>query len=337
MKKLSIFVLALFFTGCANLGETFNDTMHNTFSTKVKMQMTEPAKIKKVGTIKNIAVTDFRNRDVDLSKIIETQLVQYQFDNQSYYTVVDRDDLNSVLKEQKLSDSGFLTKKNYIELGEILNADGILTGKVKVSQITKDTLPQRKLKGSWSSLIKSVKVRCKKRSYTLEGNMKLINTRTGDIVYSEILNKAIVQEKCEDDSFAFDKPSVIFSDYIDDRVSTFIENVTPKRINIYVPLMTEPDIKYNSKDAKTLELALDFISAKRFDKAENYFEELIERTYKRSIVPFYNLGVLEEREGELEEALEHYKKADALVKKPLELLDEAIIRVKDRIKNKEKF
>ena len=69
----------------------------------------------------------------------------------------------------------------------------------------------------------------------------------------------------------------------------------------------KPDIKYNNKEEKLLELSLEYIKQNRLDKAEQFLVDLIDSTNQKSYVAFYNLGVIKEANGEYVYAQKYYK------------------------------
>jgi TolB-like protein len=103
-----------------------------------------------------IAVADFSGQDISP---FETQVVSEYFRtemvNTGYFSIVNRSDLEMLLKEQKLQTSGLTDQANAVKIGKLLNARKMVTGTIhRVADI----------------------------SYI---NAKVVDVETGEIEYSE--------------------------------------------------------------------------------------------------------------------------------------------------------
>jgi hypothetical protein len=63
---------------------------------------------------------------------------------------------------------------------------------------------------------------------------------------------------------------------------------------------------------------------------------LVDATSRKSYVPFYNLGVIAEIQGQYQKAQKFYKEADKLMVEPVEEINEAVIRIEKLIQNNNK-
>jgi hypothetical protein len=73
---------------------------------------------------KNLAKTD-----TWLTEFVQGNLIG-DFQKYSAMTVIDRQNLDRIIEEQKLSESGFYEEKNYAQVGQLTNAQYILTGSI---------------------------------------------------------------------------------------------------------------------------------------------------------------------------------------------------------------
>lgn len=132
---------------------------------------------------KTVAILEFQNKTnvadnnigQRMATLIETGLVQSQ-----RFNVIEREQLETIFKEQGLTLAGFATSET-IEAGKIKGVDGILTGK-----ITDYTVVPVKSDYNWTDKKGVVHYTC---SYEIkvrvEANIKLIDTTTGEIKLAE--------------------------------------------------------------------------------------------------------------------------------------------------------
>jgi len=123
MRILLISSLCLFiFTAC---------------SQKVLVTVTKPALIDRASKTKKIAVLQFTNDDkIFLASKIEASLYNIKVNSKPYFTIIskNRDD---ILKEQKFQYSGLANKKNSVEIGELLGAKALISGKIDIADVKK--------------------------------------------------------------------------------------------------------------------------------------------------------------------------------------------------------
>ena len=76
-----------------------------------------------------------------------------------------------------------------------------------------------------------------------------------------------------------------------------------------------------------LENSLEYIKQNHYKKSENLLNQLIFLTNQKSYVPYYNLGVIKESQGEYFKAKDYYIKADSLTIKPVDVISSAYLRI----------
>ena len=111
----------------------------------------------------------------------------------------------------------------------------------------------------------------------------------------------------------------------------FTRKLTPHYRTYTVELLEDPDIDYSDKQEDMLEHAITYIRHGRYQKAEELLSNLLASTNDRSFVAAYDLGVVKEIQGDLMEAQQLYRMADALTPEPNDALDEAILRIRHSI------
>lgn len=171
------------------------------------------------------------------------------------------------------------------------------------------------------------KVRCIQRVVGLSAEIRIVDVQKGDIIFADTLSKRSSYQHCIDDSSPLPSTSMVAQNFSIAMANEFTYRLTPHYRNFLVTLLEEPDLDYNDKQEKLLEVSLLYIEQGRYDKAENFLGELIDSTASQSYVAFYNLGVVKEAQGNYKEAQEYYAQADALMIEPIEEINSAVVRI----------
>ncbi|WP_457750402.1 CsgG/HfaB family protein [Sulfurimonas sp.] len=326
MKKIINIVLAFFvilISGC---------------SQKVGVKALVPAQVDRISQTKVIAVTDFTHDRVGLSRKIEAKLSNFEINNKKYFTVVSRNDINKVLAEQKLQNSGLVNDENIVKVGELIGAQAIISGNVNPATKEDSYFYEARVRcaNKKCSELETYRVRCMKRLFGLSAEIRIVDVAKGDIIYADTLSRAASFKHCADDSRAIPSKTMIAQKLAQDIADEFTYKLTPHYRRFDVKLLEDPDLDYTKKQEQLLEFSLQYIEKGRYDKAEQLLKELIDSTDMKSYVAFYNLGVVKEVQGKYKEAKEYYEYADNLMIEPVDEINEAIVRINTLIKNKQK-
>jgi tetratricopeptide (TPR) repeat protein len=320
---LSFVLGMIFLTGC---------------SQQVRIQALEPAKIDKISQTKKIAVLNFKNDRVGLARKIEAKLASAQIDNKKYFTLVSRNDFNTIIKEQKLQSSGLVDEDNSVKVGELIGAEAIISGDVRrpTKQDSYFYEPRVRCANSKCSELSYYNVRCMKRVVSLAAEIRVVDVSHGDIIYADTLSRDRVFKHCNDDSRALPSMSMAAQQLAESIADSFTYQLTPHYRVFYVTLLEDPDLDYTDQQEKLLKVSLEYIKQNRYDKAEQFLTRLIDSTGGKSYVAFYNLGVIKEAQGKYKEAKEYYEYADNLMIEPVEEINQAIVRINALIDKREK-
>lgn len=123
--------------------------------------------------IKKIAVVEFSNyaSREDAGRIIPDQIEQLLI-NESGYEVINRMQLDHILREHNLSSRGILSSSTVRRIGQLAGVDALVVGNVVKYQLT----DKEKKKGLlWF----------KRRTALVVFTFKVLNTRTGQVVFSK--------------------------------------------------------------------------------------------------------------------------------------------------------
>jgi len=307
-------------------------------SQKVGVKALVPAQVDRISQTKVIAVTDFTHDRVGLSRKIEAKLSNFQINNKSYFTVVSRNDINKVIQEQKLQNSGLVNDENIVKVGELIGAQAIISG--NVSPVAKEDSyfyePRVRCANRKCTELETYNIRCLKRLVGLSAEVRIVDVTKGDIIYADTLSRSTSFKHCADDSRAIPSKTMVAQRLAQDLADEFTYKLTPHYRRFNVKLLEDPDLDYTDEQEKLLEFALRYIKKGRYDKAEQLLKELVDSTNMKSYVPFYNLGVIKEAQGKYKEAKEYYEYADNLMVEPVDEINEAMTRINALIANKQK-
>ena len=327
MKKttqlLLFLTLALFISGC---------------SQNITIRALEPAEVDRIASTKTISIAPFKNDRVGLSTKIEAKLAKHRLDEAKYFTIVSRSDFNKIIKEQKIQNSGLIDQTTAVEVGSLIGAQAIISGNVGRATASDTRFYEERFRCEDKKCKKMVmyRVRCRKRVVGLSAEIRIVDVVHGDIIYADTMKKSRTYKQCNDDSRALPTKEIAAQNLATEMADSFTYKLLPHYRSFNVVLLEDPDLDYTDEQAKLLELSLKYIEQSRFDKAQKFLFELIDATAQQSYVPFYNLGVIKEAEGNYKEAEEYYKVADDLMLEPVEEISEAYIRIKKLIVRRDK-
>lgn len=304
----------------------------------VTIRALQPAEIDRAAMAKKVSVAYFENDEFTLSNKIETKLYETTIDNQQYFTVVSRKDFSDIIAEQKLQSSGLIEVQKAVEVGHLVGAEAIISGNVSNLSSRDTHYYEKRLRcaDKRCERMREYLVGCTQRDVHLSAELRMVDVAQGDVIYAASIPASSVWMHCEDDSRfipTLDAAGHMLAERI---AEEFLFKLTPHYVTMRVDLLDDPDTKYDKREEKLLEVALEYIEQNRLDKAEELLSELVDATEQRSYVAFYNLGVVKEAQGEYGDAQNYYKRADALAMEPIEEINAAHFRIDALIQSHKK-
>ncbi|MDD2905139.1 MAG: CsgG/HfaB family protein [Sulfurimonas sp.] len=327
MNKILLFFVctgvSIFMGGCAQ---------------KVSIRALEPAEIDRASQTKKITVAGFEHDRVGLANKIEANLAGYRIDSQKYFTIVSRSDFDRIISEQKIQNSGLVATATVVEVGNLIGAQAIISGNVGHLSSSDTNYYEERARCADSKCKEMVRynVGCVKRVVGLSAELKMVDIEAGDIIYADTMSKVANYYHCSDDSRTIPSPEAAGQNLASAMADEFTFKLTPHYRHFDVVLLEDPDLDYTDEQEKLLEVSIEYIKQKRYDKAEKFLFDLIDTTAAQSYVAFYNLGVVKEAEGQYDEAQEYYEKADSLMVKPVAEVSEAYVRIQALIEQHQK-
>lgn len=300
---------------------------------KIATQVTMPARVKDVSSLRTVAVMPFDgNFGSAATESTITMLTGVDINNNKYFTVVERQNLEDLFNEIKLQQSGITDQESVVKLGEMIGANGIYMGNSDIEATTSDYSESRS-KCTNNGYCYDYNVSCYKRTVELEMVPKLVDISTGEIVYSNRMLGSSSDTHCSDYNRPIMTDTEIAMEALKQVFDDFRKDVAPYNIDVEIELLDQNDGISNSKGKKALESGINFAKTGRLDRACDIWSDAL-RNNSDSIALNYNLGVCFELSGEEESALTQYYAADKLATEPNSTINDALVRVKQRIDNK---
>jgi len=333
MKVLGFTAIAaaVLMTGCAQ---------------KVQIKALAPAKVGEMASKKKVAIVDFKGDEkTKLSSKIEAQIAKHELDKKRYFTVLNRKDMDKVLKEQKLQASELTDEKSVVKVGKILGAQALINGDVTSSAESghyvedKEKCLQYYKDSGECARYRYYKVQCKTLNASVSATISIVDMEDAHVIYSDTLSKEYSGDSCKDGDKNFglvvlDKDSVpilgkqqAITRLTDQIANEFVYKLTPHYIYFQVTLLDEIEFDVSDQQAKMLEIALENIKQGRLDKAEKILSKLSTELEGKSYVVNYDLGVVKEALGDFEAAKKLYKQADEAMLEPIPEVNAAVIRI----------
>ncbi|MEF3254851.1 MAG: hypothetical protein K6348_04715, partial [Deferribacterales bacterium] len=239
-----------------------------------------------------------------------------------------------------------------VNIGKMLGAQGILTGSINVASVEDNPYSEKRvqcgqyqnnvIKGPYGPITIPICIRwdpyyvkCNKRTATFGVTVKVIDIESATVVYSVDYTDSRSSEACSDSPNPV-KSSMELMNLVQSNLLQMIRrDILPYNISLNITLMEDTEGLKDSKDKDRFLSALEFAKKDRLDRGCEIWEELYP-TNQNSISLTYNIGVCKEVYGKLFEAKEYYKKADKLLTKPDDLVNQALKRIDYLINKKNK-
>ncbi len=291
--------------------------------------------------IKKISIERIKNDDISLSSNIQSKMNNVVFNNKKYFTIINRSQSSNILKEQKLQDSGLvnLSRNKQFGLGEV---ESILSGSINAKQYDKKEFYEKRTnynKCIQYEINKDNKKQCSKfqtynaicsdNIYTIRAFLSITKLENASLLYSHNFNKQKVLKDCNDYNKELPPPHSIYSILSNEIANDFLREISPSYQYFTVVLIEDEDIDYNNTEERILENSLKLIELNHLQKAKRLLNKLVLSTRSKSSTALYNLGVVNEGLGALDEAYIFYKKAESITL--VNDLDENILNAVKRI------
>ncbi|MDP3049419.1 MAG: CsgG/HfaB family protein [Thermodesulfovibrionales bacterium] len=317
----------------------------------VKTTALMPARFHDAAKVREVAVLPFDGRGgAEFAAEIEGMLAGVNIGDKQYFTLIDRVRIDKLISEMKLSQSALVDPNTAAKVGKLVGAKGIYTGVITASDTSDSRYREERTRcaynvtqydkkgrayqgcGRWETYT----VSCTKRVATFDFTPKLIEVETGKVVYANNVSGTATSSACSDSqaplasNFDLIERAKLFAKTI------FKRDVAPYYVTFEIKLMDSTNGITSKEAEKKFEQGISYAKGNRLDRAcELWGEARILSPNTPSIL--YNLGICSEVTGELEHALDLYKKADRAYGKPDDRITSALHRVSTTIQKEKKL
>lgn len=330
-NSLLILFIVLFFTACAS---------------KITVKSLHSSKFSNPN-IKQLAVLNFKNDTVGQATSIESLLSNLMIENKPYFTLIQRENLDLILKEKKLNDSAL------VEIDDLSNLRGLTEVKTFLfGEVLNSTLYQKvyyKTETNYQQCLEYNKnkqciryplmyTRCQTNDYNVQTQIKLVEIVTSDIIFAQTYTQSDSITYCNANSNYFPSKQE-HNTYLAQLIAqNVLKDIAPHYVTFKVTLLEDLDIDTTDDIEQQFENSLQLLTQGRFDKAKELLESINTQTRAQSYAILYNLALCYEALNEIQQANRLYQQAEdvSLKKEIVEEISQAIVRTSKNIEEYEK-
>lgn len=170
---------------------------------------------------------------------------------------------------------------------------------------------------------------CITKSSSLDATLQIVDSKTHEILFASNESASMTQRHCPDDTYIITSDEDHLAHLSNQIAQNFANRLIPYSITYNIELMDKCNIELTSLQKEEFETALNEIKSNRPDKALSRLQAL--SMLIKSYVIEYDLGVVCEMMGKLEEGRIHYQNADAMITQPMPLITNALNRIEQSI------
>ena len=311
---------------------------------KVQVKALKPAEVGEMASKKKVAITSFKNDTTGLSSKIEAQIAKHKLDQKRYFTVLSRKDIKKVLDEQKLQSSELMDEKTASKIGNLLGAQALINGEVTSDgkndkYVVQKTRCLEYYKDGGCARHQKYNVTCRTADVSVSASINIIDMETASLIYADNITKTYSGDTCKGGGFdlgvitiSSENKSILSIGQAKTKLTNliadeFVYKLTPHYIYFEVSLLDDIEFEITDRQVEEFEVALEYINAGRFNKAEKIMSNLNDSLNGKSYVVMYDLGVIKEARGNFDEAKKLYDFADDTSLKPIDEINSAVIRI----------
>lgn len=306
---LIVLGVALFSTGCA---------------TKTKIKAVKAGKVTD-SSIKNVGVMPFDNDKIGQSSSIDSTLSNVKFNGKKYFNVIDRKNIEAVMKEKVMNDSGLVKIVKEDTSGGLEQMTAMVTGSVDVDAVSQSSFLEGRTdyntcvrtyvrKGkTYCSQYRKYNVSCKKNTYDVKSKIKLVKVENAQNIFTQSYDASHSIKHCTDDSRVLQDKSVINAKLAKNIAASFARDIAPSYVYFTVTVLDKPKTDLKDLQEAKFKSAVKLIEINRVKKAGELLSKLNNETQGADYAIVYDLAITQEAQGKLVKALNNYKKAENLM------------------------
>ena len=221
------------------------------------------------------------------------------------FEIVERNQMEQILREQTLGQTGLVDENQVISLGNMLGVQALIVGDVNYYHKLEDYEQEREKKKDGKKI--KVKVKCQRREVKISVRAKIISTETGQILGSTEQDETLKESKCEDSYGSL--PTM------NEMIDNGLKNLCGKIANYFAPhyVMESYELEKikDDKFKKNAEDAANLAEDLKIDDAYVIYKSIFDQDQYNPEV-LYNLGIMHEVVGNFSKAEEFYTMASQL-------------------------
>jgi len=213
------------------------------------------------------------------------------------YQIIERTQLEKVLKEQKLNMSGLLDESQAVSVGKLLGVEVIIMGNTSYSSKDENNTVEYK-----DSKTKATKYSyCTERTVTAEARMKIVSVSTGVVLGTYDTKAKTSDDKCDEARNGLEKADIL--------ADNCLKTIANSLVNYFSPYFVYR--KYNFEKIKTdsfkekSKQAIECIDNNEIDKAFSIYKAIYDADNYNAKAA-YNLGLLYEIVGNYSQAADYF-------------------------------
>lgn len=320
--------------------------------TQTAIPVTVAARSADAVRLKRVAVLPFERRsNVDVTAEIEAALAGITVEGKTFFTVVERQRINELLRELKRQESGLVDPQTALQVGKMLGAKGVYTGAITRADTSDsnynearrrctqhETLRDKKGKPYQGRCVsyQSYNVSCTRRVSVFSFAPKLVDVETGRIVYATDLKGDAEAAVCADEGKPLASQQELFDQAKRKAIDQFRRDIAPSSTTLRVTILEETSLIKSEAAKQTFGQGVAFAKGGRMDRACEFWNQILE-TEAQAFQLVYNVGVCHESQGNLTQAFAMYERADRLLTAPNNVVSSALARVRRNMDNEQKL
>lgn len=233
-------------------------------------------------------------------KVVGTTYVRgYKTD---VFTVVERSQIDKILKEQRFSLSGAIDESTAAKVGKLLGLNAIIIGDGNYDR--NDEYPKTTTIGLDG---KTKDLHCHQRTVTAQATIKIIDVETAIILGTETARVPVSDKKCGDERSSIASEDVLLNAALQTIARRFVDYFTPgyELMRFELEKIKLRDVRKQADEAAT------FIENGNIDRALPLFQAIYQAdSYNPKAA--YNLAAAFEMVGSYNEAVQYYTIASNL-------------------------
>lgn len=138
------------------------------------------------------------------------------------YDLIERSQLDKVLQEQKLSNTGMINEQQAAQIGKILGLDAIITGNISIGSVDENSQNQYSRQNGSTYM-----VYCTTRKVTVKARMKIVSVNTAQIIGTKDTSYVNKDYKCDEQRSGLMTPDDLADPCLKQMAVDFVDYFTP--------------------------------------------------------------------------------------------------------------